>query len=208
MKTAKKALYFGIAALLALLPALRILSQPSSAQAYSLLSENAVRLHILADSDSEGDQALKLEVRDYILQRYASVFSAPPSKERALEEAQKALPEMERSLNAFLAEKGAAYRAALEVGRSFFPDREYEGVKFPQGDYDCVRVLLGSATGRNWWCVLYPPLCFFEAAGEEGAGAGQGVEVRWRVKEWWEALKNENREGDENSPAPPIEAAR
>lgn len=119
------------------------------------------RLHVIANSDSERDQAVKLQVRDAIIQALGEMDGAE-DREQAEAYAAGHLDELTDTANRVLAENGAGYKAEAEIGTFEFPDKEYGGVTFPAGEYRALRITLGQAEGQNWWCVLFPPLCLLE----------------------------------------------
>ncbi len=114
------------------------------------LRSSVIRLHILADSDNETDQAVKLSVRDEILKAVSDIPAS--DSERFTAAAQEAA-------NAYLLANGIPYRARAEYGTFEFPRKSYGGITLPAGKYRGVRVILGSGGGHNWWCIMYPPLC-------------------------------------------------
>lgn len=111
------------------------------------LSDNLLRMHIIANSDSERDQQIKLQVRDKILGDIDNTSTIESLKETA---------------NEILHEVGADYAANVCLERSFVPEKSYKDIRLPEGQYTCLKVILGSGNGKNWWCVAYPPLCFTE----------------------------------------------
>ena len=120
------------------------------------------RLHVIANSDSAPDQAAKLAVRDAILSYERDMWrvsSAAETKARLMEDAGGLYAAIEGALE----EYGMDYGAELHIGRYDFPDREYSGVVYPAGEYEALRVILGEGKGKNWWCVMFPPLCILEA---------------------------------------------
>ena len=125
------------------------------------------RLHIIANSDSAADQQIKLAVRDALLEYErgrADNFASATQAEAAL------MADGETVLdiaNGVLRDLGAGYSARLAVGGYDFPDREYAGNFYPAGRYRALRVVLGSGQGKNWWCVMFPPLCILELPGGE-----------------------------------------
>lgn len=121
--------------------------------------EEVVRLHILANSDSEADQMLKLDVRDKILEHTAEFFSVGGSKEQVEKTAEKQLSEIERAAREEILRQGYDYAVKAELVNMYFETRTYENTTLPAGRYDAVRVSIGEARGKNWWCVLFPPLC-------------------------------------------------
>ncbi len=124
------------------------------------LADGIVRLHIIADSDSVEAQSVKLKVRDRVLEEMERF----DKKEEAAEHVE----DFERIANEVLKEEGVSYKASAEYGRFEFPTKYYDNFALPKGEYDAVRIRLGKAEGKNWWCVLFPPLCYVDAATEEG----------------------------------------
>lgn len=125
---------------------------------------SALRLHVIANSDSEWDQAVKLAVRDAVLKAAKRRFE---EREVKTESEAKALlmemgAELTRAAEETLAEYGEDKSVQLEYGTFAFPDREYAGKVYPAGDYSALRVILGEGAGQNWWCVMFPPLCIIE----------------------------------------------
>lgn len=123
------------------------------------IPQSVLRLHIPANSDSEYDQQIKLELRDYILEEYGTLLSDSESVEEAEERVRGLLPEIEKSCCEFLAQQGVEYGAKAELTEMYFTTRQYENVTLPAGDYHALRITLGSGEGHNWWCVMFPPLC-------------------------------------------------
>ena len=123
-----------------------------------------LRLHVRANSNSEEDQAVKYLVRDEIVSFLTPVVASCTEKSEAMERVGAALPGAVRAAEAVLRENGFSYGARAELRREEFPTRVYGGVTLTAGVYDAVIVELGSGEGDNWWCVVYPPLCF--AGGE------------------------------------------
>lgn len=123
------------------------------------IPQEVLRLHIPANSDSEYDQAVKLKVRDYILEEYGAQLSGCVSREEAVEAVRRLLPDIEKSCCEYLSQQGADYGARAELTEMYFTTREYENVTLPAGDYLALRITLGSGEGHNWWCVMFPPLC-------------------------------------------------
>lgn len=125
----------------------------------SEIYDKVVRLHILANSDSEEDQALKLLVRDAILSVTVPLLEDCPDRESALvllEENEETLLCVARQT---LAENGSDDPVTIRFGTEQYPERSYDSVCFPAGEYLSLRVCIGEAAGHNWWCCLYPPLC-------------------------------------------------
>ena len=127
-----------------------------------------LRFHVLANSDSEADQKLKLEVRSFLLDYIHDRLPEPAnSKERVMAWFSGQKEELETAAASFLAEKQAPYKASLDLERTWFPTRVYDGLVIPCGTYDAARVILGDGKGHNWWCVLYPQFCFLDEVCKE-----------------------------------------
>ncbi len=124
--------------------------------------DSLVRLHILANSDGETDQAVKLKVRDAILK--AGVFEGADSLGEAVESIEQAAQQAVETANAVLAAEGVPYRASYAFGREDYPTRVYGDLRLPEGEYLSLRIALGEGEGQNWWCVLFPPLCLGSAS--------------------------------------------
>ena len=135
-------------------------------------AEGVLRLHILANSDSEGDQAIKLRVRDALLPLFAAAESYGDARAFVQSHGAELLAVCQNTL----AEAGAAYGAQLLLGVDEFPDRTYGGVLFPAGAYDALKIVLGDGAGHNWWCVLFPPLCVITPDGAPPADNGYTFE--------------------------------
>ncbi len=121
--------------------------------------EDTLRLHILADTDEEIDQAAKLGIRDRVLEKYGARLSGAADVKEAEEALRSCQEEIERDVDIWLSEMGLGYTARVEIGREWYDTRVYEGFTLPSGYYTSVRILLGRGEGQNWWCVMYPPLC-------------------------------------------------
>ena len=131
--------------------------------------EDTLRLHILANSDSDEDQQLKLMVRDQILTETADLFTANTDHASAVKAAEEALPEMLAAARTLLQEQGCDAPVTGDVIPLYFETRQYETVTLPAGVYDAVQIRIGEAKGKNWWCVLFPPLCVGAAMAEPEA---------------------------------------
>ena len=127
--------------------------------------DDMIRLHVLANSDSEEDQALKLKVRDAVLEEAEKICAS--NSEEAYVKTKKALEILERAAETKIKEEGYDYPVSVVLGEEKYPEREYDGFTLPEGTYTSLRVLIGEAEGKNWWCVLYPPLCTASAEKRE-----------------------------------------
>ena len=162
------------------------------------LSEQLIRLHVIAASDSEADQVLKLQVRDAVLEHLAPLLDDV----REVEAAQEILRAEQANLQRVAAETakaaGRPCSVSVSLGTESYPTREYTDFSLPAGTYLSLRIILGSGEGQNWWCVVYPPLCTsavetVPTLNEETAQLIQQSEqkyiVRFRILEWWGSLK-------------------
>ena len=126
---------------------------------YAAIYDDTLRLHILANSDSEVDQAIKYEIRDRILEKYGEALDDAKSFEDAEARIGSITPAIESDVDAWLEEAGYDYTSEVTLGVEWYDTREYEDFSLPRGYYTSLRVMLGEAEGQNWWCVMYPPLC-------------------------------------------------
>jgi stage II sporulation protein R len=184
-----------------------LLTSAASAYAGTGLSEKLIRLHVVAASDSEADQTLKLAVRDETL----TALSAPLSGVTGVSEAERVvsenIPALEEHLRSFLQEQGISQTVAVELKREPFPTRAYATFALPAGPYTALRVTLDGGGGENWWCVVFPPLCASAAMkrlpDEAGQAAGltesdvrliaqtdDGYTVRFKLAEWLGGVRN------------------
>lgn len=136
---------------------------------------NVLRLHILANSDDTADQKLKLTVRDAVLECSEELFSNATSLEKAKEVASESLDDIERLANKIIKENGYNYTAKAELTNCYFNTRVYDNFTLPAGYYDAVRIKIGKAAGKNWWCVMFPKVCL-SAAGDIGDNLNSGGE--------------------------------
>ena len=119
---------------------------------------DVVRVHVIANSDSEEDQKLKLSVRDIVLEKYSAELSKYKNKEEALAAAEKLITDIENDVNEYL--KGhVGYSCTVSIEEKYFPTKEYGEYSLPCGYYTALCIKLGKAEGENYWCVLFPPLC-------------------------------------------------
>lgn len=123
------------------------------------IADNVLRLHITADSNSPYDQLVKLTVRDFILKNYGFIFSDCSSFDSAKKVAEKYTPQIQKDVSQELEKFSKSYPVTVTVGEFSFPIKNYGEVTLPAGKYTALNISLGSGSGRNWWCVMYPPLC-------------------------------------------------
>ncbi|MBQ9992172.1 MAG: stage II sporulation protein R [Firmicutes bacterium] len=156
---------------------------PAEAQTPPIL-----RLHVVADSDAEFDQAIKLEVRDAVIDMLREELQQAKDMPEAKKIISNMLPQIEAAANKVLAER-ADYWAKAELGKAQFPTKGYGDLVLPAGKYEALRIVLGSGEGKNWWCVLFPSLCFVDAVGEiddamaVSTGKASGLKIKWKIIE-------------------------
>ncbi len=126
------------------------------------LQKSVFRLHVIANSDSENDQNLKLKVRDNVLRYMNTLCSKTTSKEEAIEIATIHLNEFKEIALNTIKENGYNYNVDISIDNVFFPTKTYGDISLPEGYYDALRIKIGKAEGKNWWCVMFPPLCFVD----------------------------------------------
>ena len=166
------------------------------------MSEKIIRLHVVANSDSGADQAIKLHVRDAVLAAARQALQGAGDPQQAIAQA---LPQLEAAANAALAAQGSRDTASVSFRRELFPTREYDTFSLPSGVYRSLRVTIGAGGGHNWWCVIFPSLCVpatadgFVQAAEAGGftraeiglmtQADEGYVLKFRSLELLQALK-------------------
>ncbi|MGN7415103.1 stage II sporulation protein R [Paenibacillus sp. SAF-068] len=137
-----------------------------AAVAATAIPEQSIRLRILANSDAPGDQLVKREIRDAVVAQmgeWVAELENPQSLDEARKVIREHLSEIENRVGEELTSRGLHYDYQVELGSVPFPTKLYGGTVYPAGDYEAVRITLGEGKGQNWWCVLFPPLCFIDA---------------------------------------------
>ena len=126
------------------------------------ISSSVFRLHVIANSDSQEDQDLKYVVRDAILEHVNDIGKSASSKEDLISMLD--LSDIEQVAKQTIIDQGYDYDVSVEIGNFSFPTKTYGDISLPAGFYDALRVKIGSASGHNWWCVMFPPLCFVDVS--------------------------------------------
>lgn len=166
------------------------------------IRQNILRLHIVAASDSEYDQRVKLQLRDILLSKGSELFSESTTKGEAEDKIVAGLELLANEANTYLEGIGYPHRATVTLGKSRFPTKKYEGYTLPAGVYDALKVTVGGGEGQNWWCVMFPALCLPAAKkssdcfdgilteGEQKFITEEKFEIRfWLVEKWQELEK-------------------
>lgn len=176
--------------------------------AQASVSDKLVRLHVVANSDSEADQALKLQVRDRVLSEANTLLESSATNGvdavGALDVLEANLPLLQQVAQREILRQGYDYPVRVLLQEETFPTREYDGFSLPAGQYQALRVVIGTGAGQNWWCVVFPPLCtaavqgdFVTAAREAGLtdtdialiAEEESVQLKFRCVELWETLR-------------------
>ena len=160
------------------------------------IRSETLRLHIIANSDNEPDQELKLKVRDAVLEATGELFAEVSGKTEAVAAAEYSSNDIKAIAENIIISEGFDYPVQVEVVKMWFETKNYENFALPAGDYDAVRIIIGNGEGKNWWCVMYPALCIPGAEAEIEKYAensdfvnGNGYEIRFKIIEWIEEIK-------------------
>lgn len=177
------------------------------------IADNVIRFHVIANSDSEEDQELKKEVRDAILNEMSPILSESSSIEVSRELLIENMDKMKAIAEDVVAQWGKNYSVKVTLGPAVFPTKQYGDIVLPTGEYEALRVSIGKGEGKNWWCVMFPPLCFVDVTHgvvpEETKKDLRGVlneeeykivtqaryeeevpvKVKLKIVEWWQERK-------------------
>lgn len=178
-----------------------LLSMLSFSAQCGSIRHDVLRLHILANSDSESDQALKLKVRDELLKESGDIFSGDTGIEQAMDSARQNLSKMTEIAQNAVNKQGYDYHVTVKLEKTYFETRHYDKYTLPAGEYNAVRVLIGSGEGHNWWCVMYPSLCvpaasdnYDDALDENEQDVVENYpkyEIKFKIVEVFQWLKNQ-----------------
>ena len=178
------------------------------------IANNVIRFHVLANSDSTIDQNLKDQVRLAILTEFEETLSTFPNIETTRTLLTENLPNMQALAEDIIAREGFTYPVSANISQVFFPTRTYGNMSFPPGEYEAVQLIIGEGRGSNWWCLMFPPLCYVDMTSTEQGreqlsntityegfrllmhqeSGERNLEVRFRVVEFWQ---------NRNQPSPP-----
>lgn len=174
------------------------------------ISSNVIRLHVIANSDGQYDQNLKFAVRDAVLDKTSHLFSCKTDISSVRAEIENNLDTIRNIAEETVKQEGYEYCVKVSLGNSDFPTKAYGNVTLPAGTYEALKIEIGAAEGKNWWCVMFPPLCFVDAATAQIPSDGMKVlknnltadeyslitetdslpvEVRFKVYEIWQTGK-------------------
>ena len=139
-----------------------ILAQTYVSAVSTNISEAVFRLHVIANSNTEEDQSLKLQVRDSLLEYMNNLCSNCSTKKEAITIVQEHKSDFKKIAEQTIKENGYNYSVKINVNNFYFPTKDYGDISLPAGLYDALRVEIGKAKGENWWCVMFPSLCFVD----------------------------------------------
>lgn len=166
----------------------------------SFEQEGLIRFHVLANSDKPEDQQLKLKVRDAVIAYLAPQLEHLTDPEDARQVVVANESKLIDIAQHVIVENGANYPVSIEFGIFDFPVKSYGNFVLPAGKYEAVRILIGNAEGKNWWCVLFPPLCFIDITNaaavptdnaniiSKNENANENIEIKWKVAEVWDLI--------------------
>ena len=177
-----------------------------SVAAQSDIADNVIRFHVVAHSDNHADQVIKDIVRDEVLAEFEGLLSGDSVKDTR-QMLTREMSVIQAYAETVVRQLGFDYSVEARLDKAFFPTQTYGDLSFPPGVYEALRITIGSGTGRNWWCLMFPPLCFVDMTSTESGrrqledtvsedafrllthldeDAGVATEVRFRVVEWWQ----------------------
>ena len=180
------------------------------------IADNVIRFHVLANSDSHADQVIKDIVRQEVLAEFEDLLSTPANVKESRQLLKTELPAIQAYAETVVRRLGFDYPVEVRIDKAFFPTQVYGDLAFPPGVYEALQITIGDGVGRNWWCLMFPPLCFVDMTSTESGrqqladtvsdesfrlltyqdeNAGNTMEVRFRVVEWWQNRRNTNQPG-------------
>ena len=182
------------------------------------IAGNVIRFHVVAHSDSHADQAIKDIVRQEILAEFEELLAASHNIKETRQLLTAALPAIQAHAEAVVRQLGFDYPVTARIDKVFFPTQVYGDLAFPPGVYEALQITIGDGVGRNWWCLMLPPLCFvdmtstdagrrqladtvsdesFRLLTHQDENAGPTMEVRFRIVEWWQNRRNNSNQSNE-----------
>jgi len=177
------------------------------------IAENVIRFHVLAHSDDYADQVIKDIVRNEILAEFEELLSLTGNVKESRQLLKAELSSIQTHAEAVVRKLGFSYPVEARIDKTFFPTQVYGDLAFPPGIYEALQITIGDGVGRNWWCLMFPPLCFvdmtstdtgrqqladtvsdesFRLLTHQDQNAGATMEVRFRIVEWWQNRRSTN----------------
>lgn len=164
------------------------------------ISSKLIRFHVIANSDGELDQELKLKVRDEVLEYIQPILRESASLEESREILRDKDDEILAIADKVIADNGYSYKVESTLSKEYFPVKTYGNITLPQGEYEAYRIVIGSGEGQNWWCVMFPPICFVDITKGEIAYEETENEMKSVLNEKeFESVENTNKEGKKNT---------
>jgi stage II sporulation protein R len=134
---------------------------------YDEVKDSVIRFHVIANSDSEEDQNLKIKVKNKVIDYLYPYLNDSKSLEESRQIIKDRMQEVRKLAEEVIKDNNYEYSIKIELSRENFPDKSYGNITLPQGNYEAFRIIIGSGQGRNWWCVMFPPLCFVDESKAE-----------------------------------------
>ncbi|MGN0528602.1 MAG: stage II sporulation protein R [Eubacterium sp.] len=169
------------------------------------ISTKVFRLHILANSDSEADQSLKMKIKDKIISFSSGLYNNCENVQDAIKVSQDNVYNFKQTAQKVIAFYGYDYDTKVYVTKDYFPTRKYDNFTLPAGEYDCLKIIIGEGKGHNWWCVMFPEVCVSAYSEESDRFEGylteeeikmiqsKGYAVRFKAVEIYEKIKNKTK---------------
>jgi stage II sporulation protein R len=177
------------------------------------IAGNVIRFHVKANSDSAEDQSLKNEVRDHVMENFGERLLIAENADETRQILSESLDEITVGVQQIIFESGYDYPVNVSIGTSFFPTRIYGNAVFPPGEYEALQISIGEGFGNNWWCIMFPPLCYVDISRtadddeiqqlmhllpEEGyklltyMEQDDSIKIKFKIVEWWQNRKEPN----------------
>lgn len=165
---------------------------------YDEVKDSLIRFHVIANSDSDEDQKLKLKVRDEVIDYLYPYLSNSQSLDESRQIIKRNMDKVHEIAEQVIKQNNYSYSVATQLSRENFPEKSYGNIILPQGNYEAFRVIIGSGQGKNWWCVMFPPLCFVDES--KAQVEYDKTEARIKANEKQADLKSElNIDGDDTN---------
>lgn len=142
----------------------------------AVADDSLIRFHVIANSDTLYDQSIKLKVRDAVIEKVNYVLNSAKNEKEAEQLLERHSKEILETANNILTKENCGYTATAKLGTSIFPTKTYGNITLPAGKYNAYKIILGEGKGKNWWCVLYPPLCFVDINDDTAVAVTQNTE--------------------------------
>lgn len=159
---------------------------------YNEVKDSLIRFHVIANSDSDEDQQLKLKVKNKVIDYLYPYLKCSDSLDNSRKIINDNIDNIKALAESVINEEGYSYNVNVQLSRENFPDKSYGNIVLPQGNYEAFRIIIGSGEGRNWWCVMFPPLCFVDESKAEVEYDKFEEEIEKQKKNKTQNIKNSN----------------